>query len=637
MIQGKITRCIQAGILGVAMFALLPSCSDDHFIVQDGGGEGENATLTLWQQIKADPELSNFANIAEKTPAFKDEKHPIKNYTFKDVLNSNQTLTVFAPTNSAFTSDEVHYYDSLVQVRPYDVFLRLVGNHIARNRYAATGTNPNGKPEKVIMVNNKKATFDREAKLFKEIPILKANIPATNGVLHKIGQQSTFAYNVYEFIRANDHTYRKVNDWLEQHDTLYFNSDLSAIAGSNPETGEPIFVDSVYSRYNSLYAHSYSPRSVEWVMPHKGVNANLEAEDSIWAVVLPTDAAWNEAYQKMEKYYTYANTYFDKSKESAFFKDNATAKKALPLTVTDSLKEISFAMDIVSPLAFNVRMQKRIPEQTDFWTIETFEQYQMKKLFDTRTDTFTIDERGTLDVKPLIFDGKAPITVSNGVVFPVDHWNYDKTFGYKDVDIKMSPNAIFQNVRYNLSTQEQRERTYNADYEVTSFNSETSALANDSALGRITKNSFMTFSRSTSVPTAEITLRGNDADQQVLSNLPYDIYIVMVPDFYRVDPDSIMSYMPGETPFKKNKLQVEINYLSEDLKETKTPAMKFDYEGEKVDTILVGEITFPYSYRNLSKCYPTMIIKSQTINAAARREGYQTTFSIDKVILRAKE
>jgi hypothetical protein len=147
----------------------------------------------------------------------------------------------------------------------------------------------------------------------------------------------------------------------------------------------------------------------------------------------------------------------------------------------------------------------------------------------------------------------------------------------------------------------------------------------------------MTFSRSTSVPTAEIVLRGNDADQQVLSNLPYDIYIVMVPDFYRVDPDSIIAYMPGETPFKKNRLQVEINYLSEDLKESKTPAMKFEYEGEKVDTIFVGSITFPYSYRNLSKCYPTMIIKSQTINAAARREGYQTTFSIDKVILRAKE
>ena len=621
----------------MAMFALLPSCTDDHFIVQDGGGEGENATLTLWQQIKADPELSNFASIAEKTPAFKDEKHPIKNYTFKDVLSSNQMLTVFAPTNSAFTDAEVHYYDSLVQVRPYDVFLRLVGNHITRNRYIASGTNVNGEPEKLVMVNNKKAYFDREGKMFKEIPIQEANISATNGVLHKLGQLSPFAYNVYEYIRANDHIYRKVNDWLEQHDTLYFDSGLSAEAGSNPETGEPVYVDSVYSRYNSLYSREYSPRSVEWVMPHKGVNANLEAEDSIWAVVLPSDAAWNEAYQKMESWYTYANTYFDKSKEEALVKDNATAKKGMILTVTDSLKDISFAMDMVSPLAFNVRMQKRIPEQTNFWTVETFLQYEMNKLFDTRTDTFTIDEGATQDVKPLIFDGKEPVTVSNGIIFPVDHWNYNKAFGYKDVEVKMNPGCLFQHVRYNLTTQEQKERTYNADYDITSFNSETSKLANDSALGRISKNTFMTFSRSTNQPTAEIKLRGNDADQQVQSNIPYDIYVIMVPDFYRVDPDSIMPVMPGETPFKKNKLQVEINYLSEDLKETKTPAMKFDYDGERVDTILVGTITFPYSYRNLSKSYPTMIIKSQTISSTLKKEGYQTTFSIDKVILRAKE
>ena len=624
----------------MAMFALLPSCTDDHFIVQEGGGEGENATLTLWEQINKDPDLSNFAKIVEKTPAFKDELHPIKNYTFKDVLSSNQTLTVFAPTNDAFTASEVHYYDSLVQVRPYDVFLRLVGNHITRNRYSATGVNPSDKPEKLVMVNNKKATFDRVGKLFKDIPLLKANIPATNGVLHKIGQQAPFAYNVYEYIRANDFMYRHVNDWLEQHDTLYFNASLSAEAGSNPETGEPVYVDSVYSRYNSLYDRSYSPRSVEWVMPHKGVNANLEAEDSIWAVVLPSDAAWDEAYQKMEKYYTYANTYFDKSKEDALVKDNNTAKKAMLLTVTDSLKDIAFAMDMVSPMAFNIRTQKRIPEQPTFWTIETFLQYQIKKLANTRTDTFTIDQEATQDVKPLLFDGKDPVTVSNGILYPVDHWNYIKTFGYKDVEVKATPNSIFQNVRYNLTTQEQKERTYNADYQVTSFNSETSALVKDSLLGKISKNTFMTFSRTSNAPTAEFILKGNDGnDQQVLSNLPYDIYIVMVPDFYRVNPDSIMPMTPGEDPVKKNKLQVQINYLSEDLKETQTPAadMKFDYDGEKVDTIYVGTFTFPYSYRNLPKSYPTIIVKSQTINSTLRGQGYQYPFSIDRIILRAKE
>ncbi len=623
------------------MLTLLPACTDDHFIVQDGGGVGENATKTLWEQIKSDPTLSNFAAIVEKTPAFKDEKHPIKNYTFKDVLNSNQTLTVFAPTNEALSAEDLHYYDSLVDVRPYDVFLRLVGNHITRNRYDATGTNPNGEPEKLVMVNNKKATFDRSAKKFKDIPLLKeSNIPATNGVLHKIGAQSPFAYNVYEYIRANDAKYRHVNAWLEQHDTLYFNSNLSAEAGSNPETGEPIYVDSVYSRYNSLYSYQYSPQSVEWVMPHKGVNANLEAEDSIWAVILPSDAAWEEAYQAMEKDYNYANTYFDKTKEAAMVKDNQSSKRSMFLTVTDSLKDISFNMDMVSPLAFNVRMQKRIPEQTNFWTVETFLNYEMKKLFNTRTDTFIVDQKATMDVKPLLFDGKSPVQVSNGIVYPVDHWNYRKAYGYKDIEVKVNPASIFQNVRYNLTAQEQKERTYNGDYETTSFNSETSALANDSALGRVSRNTFMTFSRSTSVPTAELILRSNDGnDQQVRSNVPYDIYLVLVPDFYRVDPDSIVAFTPGEDPVKKNKLQVQISYLSDDLKETQTSAndMKFEYDGLKVDTVYAGTFTFPYSYRNITKSYPTIIIKSQSINSTARAQGYQTTFSIDRVILRAKE
>ena len=639
MIQRRIKRCIQTGIVGAAMIALLPACTDDHFDVQNGGGIGENATLTLWEQLKANRELSNFASIVEKTPAFKDEKHPIENYTFKDVLNSNQILTVFAPTNDAFTDADRHYYDSLVLVRPYDVFLRLVGNHITHNRYAATGTNPNGVPEKLVMANNKKATFDREAKKLKEVTLLKSNINATNGVLHTLGELSPFAYNVYEYIRAYDAQYRHINDWLEKHDTLYFNSSLSAEAGSNPETGEPVYVDSVYSRYNSLYNYSYSPASEDWVMPHKGLGANIEAEDSIWAVILPSDAAWEEAYQKMESWYTYADTYFDKTKESSLVKDNPTAKKDMILTVTDSLKDIAFSMDMVSPLAFNVRMQKRIPEQPTFWTVETFLQYELKKLFDTRSDTFTVDQKATEDVKPLLFDGQQPVTVSNGIVYPVDHWNYVKTYGYKDVEVKVNPGSIFQHVRYNLTTQEQKERTYNADYEVISFNSETSKLANDSALGRVSKNTFMTFSRSQLQPTVELELRGNDADQQVLSNVPYDIYVVMVPDFYRVDPDSIIAVTPGEDPVKKNKMQVIVNYLGEDGKEVQTPAtdLKFEYDGQKVDTIYVGTITFPYSYRNLQKSYPTIIIKSQSINSTMRKEGYQTTFSLDRVILRAKE
>ena len=646
MIHSKIKQCIQAGIMGAVIVAAMPACTDDHFDVRDGGGVGENATATLWEQIKANPDLSNFAQIAEQTPAFKDEKHPIKNYTFKDVLSSNQILTVFAPTNDAFTAADVHYYDSLVKVRPYDVYLRLVGNHIARNRYVATGQNPDGKPERIIMVNNKKGYFDRlgfcdraEAPEVRT-PLAQSNIPATNGVLHKLGVVSPFAYNVYEYIRANDEKFRHLNAWIEQHDTLYFEASLSAEAGANPVTGEPIYVDSVYRRSNSLYSYSYSPRSEEWVMPHKGVSANLEAEDSIWAVVLPTDAAWEEAYNEMKDEYVYANTYFDKTLEDALVKDDPSSKRAMTLTVTDSLQDIAFSMDMVAPMAFNVRTQKRIPEQPTFWTLETFQQYDIVKMTNTRGDTITVDQAATQNVKPLIFDGKQPVGVSNGIVFPVDHWNYPKTWGYKDVEVEASARTIFQNVRYNLTTQEQKERTYNSDYEVVSFNSETSALANDSALGKVSENTFMTFSRSTGTPTAEFVLRGDVEmrDHHIRSNVPYDIYIVMVPDFYRVNPDSIEAFVPGETPFKKNKMQVQINRLTEDGKEQLTGVndMKFDYDGLKVDTILVGSITFPYSYCNIEKSYPTIVIKSQTINRNLEKEGYQRTFSLDRIILRAR-
>ena len=635
MIQAKITRCAAVGLFALAIAAIMPSCSDDHFDVNDGGGAGENPTKTLWQQLSGNPQLSNFASIVAKTPSFKDEKHQIQDYTFKDVLSGTQVLTVFAPTNDAFTAEDVRIYDSILQVRPYDAYLRLVGNHVARNRYVATGSNPTGVAETVIMVNNKKATFDRSAKTFKDIPLLQANIGATNGVLHTIGQVAPFAYNVYEYIRANNNTYKHLNAWLEAHDTLYFNANASAEAGSNPETGEPIYVDSVYTRFNSLYFGSYQPTSTEWAMPHKGLNANIESEDSVWAMALPSDAAWEEAYNKMKDWYNYADQYYDKTKEDALVKDDASAKNNMRYAVTDSVLDMAISMDLFSPLAFNVRTQKRTAEQTGFWTIEDFLTKQITKLTDTRNDTFTVDSAATIDVKPLIFNQKQPVTVSNGIVFPIDHWNYLDTYGYRDVEVKCSPMNLFQRVRYNLSTQEKRERDYKADYNNYSFNSATSKLVTDSLLGTVTRNTFMTFSNSDGTATAEFALKDLERDHQVLSNIAYDVYVVMVPDFYRVDPDSIIAAVPGETPFKKTHMNVYITRLGDNGRDGKTDTWKFDYEGERVQEVYAGTVTFPYSYRNLPKSYPVITLSSGAVKRD-ERGIYQTTFSVDKIILRAK-
>ena len=55
------------------------------------------------------------------------------------------------------------------------------------------------------------------------------------------------------------------------------------------------------------------------------------------------------------------------------------------------------------------------------------------------------------------------------------------------------------------------------------------------------------------------------------------------------------------------------------------------------DTIYVGTCTFPYSYRKRKKSSPTASIKSQTIRSNRHKEGYQRTFSLDRIILKARK
>ena len=639
MIRINLHKVILIGVWGIASAMTFTSCVDDHFDIPEGSEEGGVATQTLWEKIATTPELSNFAKIAEKTPMFKDEKHIIENYTIKDVLNSDIVLTVFAPDNEAFTQAEVQEYETLLQESPYDAFLRLTGNHIARNRYAASGINPQGKAERLILINNKQAIFDREAKTIKDVPLKTPNLSAKNGVLHIIGQQIPFSYNIYEYIRASKN-HQHLNKWISQHDTLYFNSDLSAIAGTHPETGEPIYVDSVYSRFNSLYYYSYQPASVEWTVPHKGISSNIEQEDSIWAMVLPSDAAWEEAYQAMLPWYNYADKYIDMSQEDAMKKDYANINTAIrPLiTVKDTVQEAAISMDLVSPLVFNVRLQKRINGvQENFWTIEDFKNKKITKLFNTRLDTFTIDKEESAEVRDLLFEGKTPIEVSNGLIYPVDHWNYRKTYKAMYVEVKATPYAIFQNSKYNLTKTQQSssEYTYNGDYEQRSFDN-SSELAKK--YGFVSKSSYLVISKSSGQPKANFKLRGNDADQQILSGIDYEVGVVLVPRFYllNADPEKTLDVI------RLNRLIVSISYLSSSGKEKTWTSQKFDYMGEKVDTIWMQKggvnetINFPYSYRNITKAYPIISVASDKILSTMAKKGYQTEFYIDQVILRPK-
>ena len=84
----KIYRNVMA-VMALALGALTTACSDwdDHYVA-DATMQG-NANATLWENIQADSQLSQFATLLKKVG-------------FDKNLNASQTFTVWAPLNGTF-------------------------------------------------------------------------------------------------------------------------------------------------------------------------------------------------------------------------------------------------------------------------------------------------------------------------------------------------------------------------------------------------------------------------------------------------------------------------------------------------------------------------------------------------------
>lgn len=658
MAKKKVIRFIQAAFMVAAVMAAIPACTDDHFDVRDNAGEeGANATQTIWEQIQANPQLSKFATLVEKTPYFKDETHPISKadgtpYTFKDVLNGTQILTVFAPTNNAISDEEYQELLGKCSTDPYDVYLRIVGNHITKNRYTATGTGD----EKLVMVNGKKTYFSRDRKVISGtqltaatasqlIPLMPGfyNIPAVNGTLHVIDQQLPFHYNIYQYIKQHPEQFDSLRTWLVSHDTIYFIPSLSVENGSD-ENGNPVYVDSFYTRSNTLYSfRTGSTNGIEWLMDLKGFSGNIEQEDSVWGMILPTDEAWRNAIASYKQYYNYASVYPNKYEQDS----NIDSKEEFQVN-PDSIARLAMDMDIASMLLFNIRQQPRTRQHPGYWSAEEFIRTPMFKMFNTRRDTFTIAKEvsymrdtipftkwvvdSTANVKALLTDNATPIEVSNGLLYPVNNWNFFKPFKSRDVEIKVSGYSIFQQTEKGNGITE---------VEYSSFPSANSALVTDSLLGSVSEDYFYKFS-STGNSVVKFKVRDQDMDHEIMSGVKYRVGFVLVPDFYFWSNDYIV---PG-TQFK-HKFTVSISQLSEkngkfSESETEFRNKTFEYSGERVDTIWLADsktgedILFQsnFSYKNLTRSYPVLTLTC-TAPGVKEREFYSSEFCIDRIIFRA--
>ena len=167
----------------------LASCSDswdDHY-----DQENANGTETLLKLVEANPQLSDFCAVLRNTHIY-NNNHPTK-VTFADLLAADQSLTVWAPVNGTFNKDSLLNL-AATQKGDSAVGLHFVANHIAHNLYNMNkGTN-----EAVKMFNNKTLPLTNDKLFNSSVQSGNYNIPAKNGLLHVMNDETEYTYNVYE-------------------------------------------------------------------------------------------------------------------------------------------------------------------------------------------------------------------------------------------------------------------------------------------------------------------------------------------------------------------------------------------------------------------------------------------------------
>ena len=637
MAKNKFYRYIGAMTVGAVVMAM-PSCSDtwdEHYAPTDP----EVATQTLWEQISSNPKLTRFAAIAKEAKYYKDETHPVQGYTFADLLNSNQVVTVWAPEDDAFTQDEYKRLLELCKTDGYNVQQQFLGNHIATWRYALNGEGL----DTIRMINSKNIIFDRDRATMQGVAISERNIPAINGTLHTLKEMTAFEYNFYEYIKFSG-ALPEFEAYVRSKDTTYFFRDGS-IEGMPDKDGNPTYVDSVYRTSNRLFNSTYylpSTRPETWVIADKGFGygSSVTAEDSLYIMLLPTDQAWNDGIKMLEPYYKYAPLYRNR------YTGIVESEQDLKFD-TDSIRLASIKMDMISPLVYNLHKQPKIGgKEGTPWTMEQFvaekgerAEYFLNTYMDTLRSTPNWD-------KTELFNGKL-VEMSNGYGFELSKWNFAPEYYKPDVNVEMGYSMIYDPVN-NTKFNGQANFATNA-FSVNTFKPIIEKF------GTVSKNNFYQLKPDgTTNPKCEVKLYGNTTESyvyntQVMSG-KYDIYLVMVPLWYadlsangELDSTYLETAVTDSvSALCKNKVTVQIKYDG-DGKEVTSSKYDFEYDGSKVDTILVAsDFEFPYSYRNLTsnsryvQCFPTMLIQSSP-KPADIRKGYVRNLCIDRIILRSKE
>jgi len=561
-------------------------------------GEG-----SLWQNISSNSELSEFATILSKV-YYSNSETAVTTRTYADMLNSDQTFTLWAPKNGTF---DYETWNSMLESgdreQIYKVETELIRNCMTRYRHVLTGD----KVEDIYLFNGKRAEFDCGERTINDVDIVEANLGNTNGVVHITDGPIAYLPNMYEYMNENE-SLSKLNTFMKKYEKTEFNENASYQGPTI--NGEITWVDSVTYVTNTYFNYNY-------------LNAYINREDSNYVMVMPTDAVWDEQYEKMKTYFNYLPTY---SQEVITVADDGTSSSETNTTTytdeeLDSITDFRTCDAIARHLCFNANYQfgHDYQEMATVGACDSLESTSGIIFYDPNSAA--------------LFNHVEPVRVSNGWAYVVDQFNYkleDTWLKERKLEAERYYESYENCTLSNFNLNEiQNPWSYLPEEELAKLDPD--FVIPDSVMeGRAI---MVNPSRSTANP-------------KVLFQLPntlsckYDIIAVFPYNISAAKPYQLRAYLNYHTTkAKQDRIQLkpiegvngEGNYF-----QTKTPHVDDNGILQFSDSVLLAQdFEFPVSYYGISDAYVTLEIQSYM--TSTQRKYYTNEFLVDKIILIPKE
>lgn len=589
---------VKAGLLGAAVLLGFTACTDDHFDIQPSTVSGSQ---TIWQNIEANADLDSVAMILRRCKVMKSQTDKSAKQTYAELLATSQQLTAWLPKNGTFNAKQyLDELDSAAVLRAkdemagtraeYDVANRFARNHIARFNYES-----NMGEQRIALMNSKIVNYNAGEGTFNGVKLdaANANILSSNGMLHVLDGESQFAYNIFERLQV-DSRFAKIYGDIDKYNVYTFSAS-SSTPGSMNHNGSMEYVDSVWSRTNSLMTDARL--------------TYLTDEDSLYVSVIPTDAAYEAARQKLQGLFKYAKNYnyaWDASKRDWTNKGTNALKFN-----TDSLTTYNVTSRILSASSFSVGYNSEGPVTTS--NPQAFLNHVLTADSLNSGARLVIYNKDKGNVNP-IFDGQTAddaIKASNGYIFAVDNYNYDPSYSFIQ---KMNING-HNTSQVTGSTSEQ------AQY-VTLNNENQNAEVNVDALG--VDNFYYYF------PVSGNSQLNIDFKLNNVLSTKYKISIVLLPN--RVNINNIRTEEDGTIIEEKPVFDVQIR---DDKGSVIGKAVKnVSVDQDKVEKKVLWEaFEFPYAYFGLPSGYESFPVLRISMSYAQQRKGKCKALSIAKVIL----